>query len=171
MNDLENQKDVENKEHIKNVYKDKSIKLLKISIGIGIISIFTYLIPLFVYKVFDFGLIFEIISFIFIILALNRIEQTDFKSGKRNIIIAMIPYGWLIIYDFIYLIANIKEVMSQVVRYYLSWDHYFYYLGPYLYDVALVALMILLYKAYSSLNIADGSNKSNNYIDTFYDNL
>ena len=168
MNDNENSKIEKN---IEKIYSDKAKNLLKICIGILIFSGITYLIGISLYNSFDFGLIFEIISFIFIIIAYNKIEQNDFKSGKTNIIIAIIPIGWLIIYDFINLLANINEVLLEVIYYYTSFDQYFYYLEPYLFDVTLVATIILLYKSYSSLNKTDCSKQSDNYIDTFYDKL
>lgn len=83
----------------------------------------------------------------------------------------MIPIGWLIIYDFINLLANSGEVTIEVIHYYTSLDQYFYYLAPYLVDVTLIALIVLLYKSYSSVNRADGTTVSNNYTDTFYDKL
>ena len=161
----------ENKKHIEEVYLDKALNSLKICIGILIFSSITYLIGFFVFHSFDFGLIFEIISFIFIIFSYNKIEKKDFNAGKRNCIIAMIPIGWLIIYDFINLVANIGEVLGEIINYFTSFDQYFYYLTPYLLDVTLVVNIVLLYRTYASLNRADGTTKSENYVDTFYDNL
>lgn len=163
--------DIKNREHIKETYVNKSLTLLRICIGISIFSGLTYLYGLLIYNAFDFGLIFEIISFLFIILAFNAIKKNDFISSKRNIIIAMIPIGWLIIYDLINLLVNIHEVLVEVGFYYMSFDRYFYYIEPYLFDITLVSSIILLYKAYSSLCIADGSKKSTNFTDTFYDSL
>lgn len=160
--------DLKNRKHIENVYKNKTINLLKICIGLSIFSFATYLIGIF-YNAFDFGLIFEIISFIFIIFALNKTLKNDFQSGKRNTIIAMIPIGWLIIYDFFNLSVNIIEVIIEVSGYYLSFDRYFYYIKPYLFDVILIAIIILLYKSYRSLSRATNNNQSDNYTDTFYD--
>lgn len=161
----------ENSKHIKKTYVDKAINLLKICIGISIFSGLTYLFGIFIYNSFDFGLIFEIISLIFIVLALNRLNQNNLQSAKKNTIIAMFPYGWLIIYDFINLLANLPEVLSEVINYYTSFDQYLYVLEPYLFDVTLVLSIGLLYITYSSINKADGSKKSDNYMDTFYENL
>lgn len=168
---MENNENLNNAKHIEKIYVDKVINLLKICIGLFIFSGLSYLIGIFFYKSFDFGLIFEVISFIFIIKALNNIKQNNLQSGKKNIIIAMIPIGWLIIYDFINLLANVGEVMTEVAGYYLSLDKYFYYLKPYLYDITLVASIVLLYKSYSSICRADGSKKSDNFTDTFYDKM
>ncbi len=161
----------ENKKHIKEIYKEKAIKLLKIFIIISILSGISYVFGILIYKSFDFGLIFEIISFVFIVFAINNIKQSNFKLGKKDIIIASIPIVWLIIYDFINLIAHINEVLIEVAKYYMSLDEYFYYLEPYLFDVTLVINVILLYKTYKSLNIADGTEKGENYIENFYDKL
>lgn len=159
------------KKHIEKIYKEKALKLLKFYMIIAIFSGLSYLIAIFLYKSFDFGLIFEIIAFVFIIIAYNKIEQSDFRLGKRNVIIAMFPIGWLIIYDLINLIANISEVLTEVIIYYTSIDQFFYFIEPYLYDVTLVASIILLYFTYSSLCKADGSKKADDYVESFYDKL
>lgn len=171
MNNNEDNIETKNKEHIQNTYKDKTIKILSITIGVAIISLCTYVMAIFLYKAYDFGFIFEIISFIFIVMALFSVKENKRESAKKNIIIAMIPYGWLVIYDFINLIANIKEVMREVSHYYLSFDKYFYYIEPYLYDVFLVALLFLLYIALKSLKKSEGNLKSNDYLEKFYDEL
>lgn len=163
--------DIENKKHIEKIYTDKVTNLLKICIGIFIFNVLTYLIGIFLYDSFDFGLIFEIISFIFVVIALNKIKQKNLQFGKRIIIIAMVPIGLLIIYDFINLLVNIDQVLIEVAGYYMSYAQYFYYLEPYLFDVTLVALIVLLYRTYSSLCKIDGTKESDNYIDTFYDKL
>lgn len=166
--DYEKQK---NKKHIEKVYLEKAINILKICIGILIFDGLTYLIPILLYKNFDFGLIFEAVSFVFIILSLNKLVSKDFIVGKRNIVIAMLSVGWLIVYDFINLIVNIKEVLFQISIYYISGDSYFYYLLPYLVDVTLIAIVALLNMARSSINRADRTEKATTYVDTFYDEL
>ncbi len=162
--------EMKNKAHVQEVYVDKAIRLLKFCIGIFALSGITYLIAL-AYNLFDFGLIFEIISFIFVLLSIDRLKQHKLQSSKKTIVIAMIPIGWLIIYDFINLLANLGEVIREVVNYYTSIDQFFYFLGPYLVDVTLISLIVLLYKSYSSVNKADGTTVSNSYADTFYNKL
>lgn len=169
---MNNNQNSENEAHIRKVYKDKAENLLKKCIVIMFLSILTYILPLVLFKAFDFGLVFEVISLIFIIIAYNKIGQNDFRVLKRYTIIAMIPIGWLIIYDFIDLLVNIDEVFIEVSMYYLTGDQFFFYLGPYLADVLLVASIILLYKTYSSLKKAEGSEPVyDSYEDTFYDKL
>jgi len=116
--------DMKNKAHIQEVYREKAIRFLKFCIGIFAFDGFTYLVP-FVYNAiglrhmnaFDFGLIFEVISFVFVLLSIDRLKQNNLQSSKKSIIIAMIPIGWLIIYDFINLLANIEEVLGDVTLY------------------------------------------------------
>ena len=162
--------DIKNEEHIQEVYIDQAIFFLKFYIGISLFSIITYLIAL-EYNAFDFGFIFEVISFVFVILSMDKLKKHKLQSAKKCIIIAMIPIGWLIIYDFINLLANLNEVMANVIEYYTTWDRYFYSLKPYLVDVTLIALIVLLYKSYSSVNKADGTTVSDSYTDTFYNKL
>ena len=162
---------MENKEHIKKVYTEKAINLLKVSLGLGIFSLCTYIVGIFLYQSFDFGCIFEIISFVFVLLAYLNVQKNNWQSSKRNVIIAMLPLGWLLVYDFIHLLVHLNEVLPEIVGYYMSFDQYFYYLGPYLFDFTLIDSLLLLYKTYSSLCIADGTRKDNSFVDTFYDTL
>ena len=161
----------ENKEHIQKIYTEKAQKLLKFCIVILIVNGITYLIGFFLYNSFDFGLVFEIITFIFILIANNRIEHKNMKLGKINTIMAIIPISFLIIYDLIHLAINIEEVLEEVLIYYTSSDQFFYNIEPYLFDVTLIAVIKLLYKTYKALNKADNTQQSENYLDTFYDNL
>ncbi len=162
--------DLKNKEHVEKVYSEKAINIFKYCIGIFIFSFCTYAIALF-FGNFDFGLIFEIISFIFTILALNKIKNKNYYKAKTYTIIAMIPLGWLIIYDLINLLVNIKEVIAELIFYYTSSDQFFYHIEPYLYDIALVATIILLFLAYKSIRRADGTDENNNPTDAFYEKL
>lgn len=161
----------ENKEHIQKIYTEKAQKLLKFCIVILIVNGITYLIGFFLYNSFDFGLVFEIITFIFILIANNRIEHKNMKLGKINTIMAIIPISFLIIYDLIHLAINIEEVLEEVLIYYTSSDQFFYNIEPYLFDVTLIAVIKLLYKTHKALNKADNTQQSENYLDTFYDNL
>ena len=159
--------DTKNKAHIQEVYVDKSIFFLKFCIGIFLFSVITYLIAL-EYNAFDFGFIFEVISLVFVIISIDKLKKQKLQSAKKCIVIAMIPIGWLIIYDFINLLANLDEVMANVIKYFTTWDRYYYSLRPYLVDVTLIVLIVLLYKSYSSVNKAGNNTKSDNYTDIFY---
>ena len=163
-------KNIENSKHIKEVYTDKAIKLLKIYIGVAIVSGVSYLIGL-MYDLFDFGLIFEIISLICVCITLKNLSSSNLITGKKYIIISMIPIGWILIYDFIDLLANISTVLETVVVYYASGSWLFYCIEPYLYDVTLITNLGLLIAAYFSVCKADGSKKSTDFTENFYDEL
>lgn len=159
------------KEHIRKIYSEDSLKNLSFSMAILIFSLFTYIFPILLDNNFDFGLIFEIITFIFVFLAKGAIELDNLNTAKKYIIIAMIPIGWLIIYDFINLLANFQEVLVEVISYFISFDWLFYDLAPYLVDLTLLFLLLILYFAYNMLNIADGTKQVTRYVDRFYDEL
>ena len=161
---------IENQTHIKEAYLDRASNLLKISMATFIFSFITYLIAL-LYGAFDFGLIFEIISFVFLLLAFFRIKNEDTQAAKTYLIISMISVGWLIIYDLINLLANLPEVMTEVFYYFASLDFLFYNLSPYLVDVFLIVNLILLYLAFSSIKKAEGQTKPKNFTEEFYDKL
>lgn len=162
--------DLKNKEHIEKINSEKAVNILKICVVIFILSFITYAIALF-FNNFDFGLIFEIISFIFTILAINKIKAKDYSKAKTFTIITMLPVGWLIIYDLINLLVNVGEVITELIYYYTSPDQFFFYIEPYLYDVTLVAIIILLFVAYKSIRRADGTDKNTNPTDAFYEKL
>ena len=163
-------KSIDNTKHIKKVYTEKTINLLKIYIGVAIISGVSYLIGL-LYGLFDFGIIFEIITVICVYISIKNLSNNNLGIGKKYIIIAMIPIGWLIIYDFIDLLANISTVLETVTEYYTSIDWVFYCIEPYIYDVTLITNFVLLIFAYFSLCKADGSKKSDDFTENFYDEL
>ena len=160
-------KDENNKKHIRNIYIDKSLNLLNICKIILLLSGLTYVIGFLIYNNFDFGLILEIISFVFIFIAYYKILENDLTAGKRCIIISMLPIIWLIIFDFIFLFLNLVAVFNDNS----SVRQFLYQLEAYIFDISLFVKAILLYKSHSSLNKADETKKSNNYLENFYDKL
>ena len=66
---------------IKQVYSDQAYNLLNLLKVFLIIDLLTYVIPIFVFKEFDFGVIFSLISFIFVVLAYDNVTH-DLKSSK-----------------------------------------------------------------------------------------
>lgn len=157
-----------NDKHIYEVYSDKASRLLTFSIVILAFSLVSYLVALLVWDNFDFGFIFELFSFVCIIIAKNALIDKKILISKRAIIASMCSVGWLLIYDFINFLANINEIMQEVQHYYLSADYEYYYLAPYLVDILLIGLLLLLFNSFSSLSYADGTKKHNDYLDSFY---
>ena len=157
--------------HIKTLYTNKAIKLLKICMVIQFISLATYVYAALVHSAFDFGFIFELISLAFEFFAFNSLEKYNFIHGKKYIIVAMLPLSLLIAYDFILLLINFVEVLSEVIAYFTNFDFMFYFILPYLFDIPVISIFVLLYKAYSSINRADGTKKAEDYVESFYENL
>lgn len=75
-------KSIDNTKHIKKVYTEKTINLLKIYIGVAIISGVSYLIGL-LYGLFDFGIIFEIISVICVYISIKNLSNNNLSIGKN----------------------------------------------------------------------------------------
>ena len=168
---MEKEKDeeIKNQKHIEEVQTEQATNLLKYCLLVFLLSGISYLIGIFMYQSFDFGLIFELISFVFTLLAMYKINLKHYNNAKTFLIIAMIPLGWLFIYDLINLLINIKEVFAQVIIYYMSFDFLFFYLQPYLYDVLTVLIIRWLYKAYNAIDKVD--KVKYNSVESFYDKL
>ena len=88
----------EEREFAKKVNMDKAKNKSVIAIILLIISLATYIIPL-ALGVFDFGIIFEIVSLVCIIMARSNMKNYDVRRSKRYAIVSIIPIGWIFIYD------------------------------------------------------------------------
>ena len=168
---MENFNDNLDTQHNYEVYTDKASKFLTFSIVLLALSLISYLFALLVLDNFDFGFIFELFAFVCVIVAKNALIDKKLSLSKKTIIASMCSLGWLLVYDFIDFFVNINEIMQEVEQYYLSADNQLYYLTPYLVDVALIALIVILYKAFSAISYADGTKKHEDYSDSFYDKL
>lgn len=112
---------MEEKDFIKKVNMEKANNKILIPILLLVISILTYIVPL-MYGAFDFGLIFEIIAFIFLLIAKKYILINDEKKAKRYIICSMLSIGWLLIYDCIWFISYILDGLDL---FYLIYNFFF----------------------------------------------
>lgn len=164
----ENDEQKEQENFIKKIYTDKASKLLKITFFVLIFDFLTYLFFGLLGE-FDFGVIFEIIAFIFVINAYNIIEKQSIDRAKTNIIIAMVPIGWLLIYDFIDLLSHSGQIIEEITRYYSSLDFMFYEYTLDLVDITLVLIMLFLFLSYRSLCKALGDKRYKESTDWFYD--
>ena len=86
-----------------------------------IISLLTYVIPL-IYGEFDFGIIFEIVSLVFLVMAKSYMTKYDDIKAKRYIICSMIAIGWILIYDIILLCATMEDIVDLA---FLGYDYFF----------------------------------------------
>ena len=99
------------KEFVKNVNIDKAKNKIMACIGLTIISLLSYVVPL-MFGNFDFGMVFEILTLVFIFIARHYMSNYDEDCSKRFIIFAMIPIGWLLIYDFITILSYVSNVLD-----------------------------------------------------------
>ncbi len=123
-----------------------------------IISILTYVGPL-MFGEFDFGIVFEVISLVFLIIARNYMNKYDEARSKRYIICAMIPIGWILIYDIIVLISSIRDVVDLT---FLGYDYLFE-------EIFSVIYMIILFAINKDLAKADNPVKYKESTDWFYE--
>lgn len=161
-----------NKKHIEKIYTEQATKLIKACLWLFIFDSLTYIYGLYLDK-FDFGFIFEFISFIFLLIALNKLRKKDYLATKRNILIAIFPLCWIILYDLIKTFISFEEAVSVIVQFYIYYDAFVATFFTFFYacdGVCLIVLLLLL-KTYNSLNKADGNIKSKNFTDSFYDSL
>lgn len=100
----------EEKKFINKVNTDKAKNKIKLSMGLIIISLLTYIIPL-IYGEFDFGFIFEVASLIALLVSRKYLQQYNSKKGKDYIMIAIITIAFILVYDFISLcLTNIDVI-------------------------------------------------------------
>jgi len=96
------------KKFIKKVNMDKANNTTKFPIILIIISILTYVMPLIMGQ-FDFGIVFEIVSLIFLLISKSYMGKYDEIRSKRYLICSMVPICWILIYDFIILLSTIED--------------------------------------------------------------
>lgn len=146
------------KEFIKKVNIDKAKNKTSVSILLMIISILTYVVPL-MYGEFDFGIVFEIISLIFLLIARNYMSKYDEIRSKRYVIFSMVAIGWILIYDIMLLCSYIQDIADLAL---LGYDFYFGEIFSILYFIILIAIN-------KDLSKANDSTKYKESTDWFYE--
>ena len=136
------------REFIKEVNIDKAKKkTIAPMVFIGI-SLLTYVMPL-MWGEFDFGILFEVASLVFLILARNYMSQYDETRAKRYIICSIVSIGWILIYDIILLCVSIQDAIDVA---FLGYD---YLLGEFF----LILYLIILFAINKDLSKADNPEK------------
>ena len=102
------------KEFIKKINVDKAMKKTVAALILIILSILTYVLPL-LDGFFDFGLIFEGASLVFLLMARNYMSKYDEFRAKRYILCSIATIGWILIYDTIIFISTIENIVDLVV--------------------------------------------------------
>ena len=148
------------KEFVKKVNIDKAKNKAIKCIVLTIISLLSYVIP-FIFGDIDFGMYFEIATLVFIIMAISNMAKYDIDRSKRYIILAMIPIGWLLIYDIITIISYTSNAID------------FTYLGInfVLQEGITIIDLLMLFAANKDLRKADNPEKYKESTDWFYERL
>ena len=146
------------KNSIRKINIDKARNISKISVILIIISILTYIIPLLMGE-FDFGIVFEIISLIFLLISKNFMGKYDGTRAKRYLICSMVSIGWILIYDFINLLTSIANGIDIIIIGYA-------YLGG---EFLTIIYLILLFIINKDLANADNQTKYKEKMDCFYE--
>ena len=104
------------------------------------ISLLTYVMPL-MWGEFDFGILFEVASLVFLILARNYMSQYDETRAKRYIICSIVSIGWILIYDIILLCVSIQDAIDVA---FLGYDYLLgeFFLILYLYYLQLIRIYL-----------------------------
>lgn len=148
------------KEFVKNVNIDKAKNKIMACIGLTIISLLSYVVPL-MFGNFDFGMVFEILTLVFIFIARHYMSNYDEDRSKRFTIFAMIPIGWLLIYDFITILSYVSNVL----------DFTFLGLDFVLQEGFTILDLLILLAINKDLRKADNPEKYKESTDWFYERL
>jgi len=111
--------EVDEKEYFRKVSIDRAYNNTWICMFCLLYSLSTYIVPLIFGAPFDFGLIFESISFILILVARHYMNEYDAKKSKIIMIIAISILALLMTYDIITIIStainNENELLATVM--------------------------------------------------------
>ena len=148
------------KEFVKNVNIDKAKNKTKVCIFLTIISLLSYVLPL-MFGDFDFGIFFEILTLVFIFMARSNMAKYDEERSKRYTIFAMIPIGWLLIYDLITILSYVSDMLD------------FTFLGLHfvLQEGCTILDLLILFAINKDLRKADNPEKYKESTDWFYERL
>lgn len=148
----------EEKEFIKKVNVDKAKNKTIAPILLMILSILTYVLPL-MYGEFDFGIVFEIISLVFLLIARSYMSKYDEIRSKRYVICSMVSIGWILIYDVILLCSYVQDIVD------LALSGYDFYFGEFF----SILYLIILFAINKDLSKADNPIKYKESTDWFYE--
>lgn len=150
----------EEKKFIKNVNVDKAKNKTTGAIFFSIVSLVTYIVPFF-FGEFDFGIIFEVISLVFLIIARNKMNDYDEVRAKRYIICSIASIGWILIYDVLLFISSIQDALDFA---FVGFDYIFS-------EGALLIYIMILFFINKDLVKADNPEKHQESTDWFYERL
>ena len=146
------------KEFAVKINVDKAKNKTKVAIFLIIISISTYIHPL-VWGEFDFGLIFESLSFIFLLISRIYMGKYDEIKSKIYVICSIISAGWLLIYDIILFLSVVSDIFELLL---LPYSYVFA-------ETLSLAYMYMLFGINKDLSKANNPVKYKESTDWFYE--
>ena len=148
----------EEMEFVRKVNIDKANNKTGIAIVLIVLSILTYIVPL-VFGEFNFGIIFEGISLIFLLIAKMYMSEYNEVSSKKYIVCSLVAIGWILIYDAIRLVTYIYDAVD------LAFLWYDYFFG----EIFTILYIIRLFAINKNLSKADNPIKYKESTDWFYE--
>ena len=145
---------------IKNVNIDKAKNKTIACIILTVISLLSYVIPL-ILGTFDFGMIFEIMTLFFILVARFYMSKYDIKRSKRYILLAIICICGLLIYDIVNILFYASNVLDFTI---LSFEFVFQ-------ECFTILDLFILFIVSKSLMKACNPEKYKESTDWFYERL
>ena len=152
--------DNDEKEFVKKINIDIAKKRTNLCFLLALISLISYVPPL-ILGDFDFGIVFEIVTLVCIFIARNYMNNYDVDGSNRYIIIAMIPIGWLLIYDLITIFAMTTDAVDFTV---FGADFF-------IQEGVTILNLFMLYDINKKLKKADNPEKNKESTDWFYERL
>lgn len=146
------------KEFIKKVNVDKAKNKTILPILLIGLSLATYVVPL-AFGEFDFGMVFEVVSLIFLLIARSYMSKYDESKAKGYIICSMAAIGWILIYDIILFCASVQDIVD------LAFLGYDYFCG----EILSILYLIILFAINRDLSKADNPAKYKESTDWFYE--
>ena len=108
---------------------------------------------------FDFGMIFEILTLIFVFIARHYMSIYDEDKSRRFTILAIIPIGWLIIYDLITILSYVSNILDFT---FLGFDFV-------LQECFTILDLLILFAINKDLRKSDNPEKYKESTDWFYE--
>ncbi len=148
----------EGKKYFFKVNMDKAKNKTRIAIFIILVSIMTYIIPI-LEGILDFGVIFESVSLIFIIIAKRYMLKYNLEKARKYNFYAMLPIGWLFVYDGITYLLSAESFIGLITMIFL-------YIFS---EILLIIYMLTLFLIKKSLEKAGDPEKYKESTDWFYE--
>lgn len=148
------------KDFVKKINMDKAKNKTLICIFFTLLSLRSYVEPL-IHGNFDFGMIFETLTLVFIFIARHYMSNYDVKHSKEFTFLAIIPIVLLLIYDLITIIYYASTILDFTL---FGFDFF-------LTEFFTLQALLMLLAINKDLKKADNPEKYKESTDWFYERL